>query len=107
MTELDIVKLKYNLKKFRRLETHPNCFKYTEYPYPSGTRGFFGPTIYSNKCVYQEVFEWETNEGEYYGIAIEPTVVYKNGYPVEDWEETTKILCGFIEQTINNSVTQR
>jgi hypothetical protein len=104
---IDQITSLFDLKRIRRLDNHPNCHEYKEYSYVSGYAGIFGREIYSTIKVYQEVIEWTTNDGSSYGVAIEPVVVYKNGYPTVDYYETEKILIEFIKETINSSVAQR
>lgn len=95
------------LVSLRRLKCHPNCKFYKEYSYVSGRKGFFGPDTYSSKQVYQEVFEWKTQEGKTFGVAIEPVVVYKDGYPVVDYIASEKLLLNFIKESCSCEVNDK
>ena len=97
----------FGLVYLRRLDYHPNCELYNEYSYVSGYKGFFGPETHSSKRVYQEVFEWKTQEGKTFGVAIEPVVVYKDGYPVVDYIASEKLLLNFIKESCSCEVNDK
>ena len=96
---ISLIKSKFNLLSLTYNTFHPNAQKYTSVGYVAGYQGFWAP-VYASRYFYHHVFNWTNPDGKKYSVVIEPSIVYKGGYPVEDLEETACKLGNHIKESL-------